>query len=179
MESGAKVRKLYRVKLERIEETMHEPVRERIESLLTPKVSAMVYPEAQKHLSSCVECMSELTTMKAQSKILYSLRAPEEMEPDVGFYARVLQRIEERGGNSIWSVFIYSPYGKRLAYASLAIALVLGTYVVSEESQDGHLDANNSVVGQKNGFTPVIGNQQEQRDAVLVNFASYQEGSSR
>jgi hypothetical protein len=116
--------------------------------------------------------------MKTQSELLQSLRAPGELEPTVGFYARVVQRIEERANSSIWSFLIDSPFGKRLAYASLAIALLLGTYVVSEESQDGHL-SNRVVVSQNSSFTPVIGNQQEQRDAVLVNFASYQPGTGQ
>ncbi len=42
------------------------------------------------------------------------------MEPAAGFYARVMQRIEEKAQDSIWAVFVYSPFGKRLAFGSLS-----------------------------------------------------------
>ena len=96
-----------------------------------------------------------------------------EAEPSAGFYARVLQRIEERAQNTIWAVFLYSPFGKRVAYASLALALLLGTYVVSMESQDGHLYASASAMTQDDSDTPVQGDSTDKRDAVLVNFVSY------
>jgi hypothetical protein len=114
--------------------------------------------------------------MKAQSSLLGLLRPSGEVEPTAGFYARVIQRIEESTPVSVWSFFINSAFSKRLAYASLAIALLLGTYVVTEESQDGHIGSR-FVAHQTADVTPVIGDQQEQRDAVLVNFASYQPGS--
>lgn len=90
-----------------------------------------------------------------------------------GFYARVLQRIEERGDRSIWSVFIDSPFGRRLAYASLTIAIVLGSYVVTQESRDGHLRGANMMAQEMHYDAPVVGDQSQQRDAVLENFATH------
>ena len=82
-----------------------------------------------------------------------------------------MQRIEEHR-NSIWAIFIYSPFGKRLALASFTLALALGSYVVVEESRDGHL--TESVVAQQFHYdAPVVGSQDQQRDAVLENFASH------
>jgi hypothetical protein len=106
--------------------------------------------------------------------MLRSLRAPEEVEPAAGFYARVLQRIEERTKDSIWAVLIYSPFGKRLAYASLTLALMLGTYVITQESRDGHLGAERTIAQEFHHITPVVGSQAQQRDAVLANFAPQQ-----
>jgi hypothetical protein len=111
--------------------------------------------------------------MKAQSEMLQSLRAPELLEPAPGFYARVLQRIEERAKDSIWASFIYSPFAKRLVYASLTLALMLGTYVITEESRDGHLGKPAVVAQQLHEDPLVAGSQAEQRDAVLANFASH------
>ncbi|MBV8552465.1 MAG: hypothetical protein JOY54_14275 [Acidobacteriaceae bacterium] len=107
--------------------------------------------------------------MRAQTAMLRSLRSPEEVEPAAGFYARVMQRIEERAKDSIWAVFVYSPFGKRLAYASLTIAVVLGSYVVAQETRDGHLLGENMVA--QDVHVPVVGDQAQQRDAVLQNFA--------
>jgi hypothetical protein len=107
------------------------------------------------------------------------LRAPADLEPAPGFYARVMQRIEENGVYSIWSVFTEGPFGKWLAYGSLAIALLLGTWVVGVEREDGHFGSSESVVAQHaSGETPVAGDEAHQRDAVLVNLASYSSTST-
>lgn len=164
---------------------MHGFIRDQLEDLLSAEPSASRLPgtaakydvhEVGKHLESCAECSSEFESIKTQSALLRTLRPPEvEAEPGAGFYARVMQRIEEGAKDSIWSVFIYSPFGRRLAYASLAIAALLGTYVVSLEARDGHLGAKTTVAQQLASDAPVFGSPAQQRDAVLINFASSQE----
>jgi hypothetical protein len=109
--------------------------------------------------------------MRQQADLLRSLAA-EEVEPVVGFYGRVLQRIEEQAKDSIWAVFD-SPLGKQIMFASLALAMLLCTYVVAQESRDGHLGGNPVVAQDLNPDQPVMGTASQQRDAVLVNFASY------
>ena len=157
-------------------ENMHGFIREELENLVASDQTKADCRELAEHLDVCSECSAELKCMRHHAELLKTLRANEELEPSPGFYARVLQRIEERTKDSIWAFFIYSPFGKRLVYASLTLAVLLGTYVVSRESGDGHLNASDStaVVQQADEETPVTGNQSQQRDAVLVNFASYE-----
>jgi hypothetical protein len=113
--------------------------------------------------------------MQRQAEMLAVLRAPEEVEPAPGFYARVLQRIEERARVSMWASFIYSRFAKRLTYASLTVAVMLGTYVVTEEARDGHLLGRQSVLAQNaHEDLPVTGDEGQQRDAVLKNFAVHE-----
>jgi hypothetical protein len=113
--------------------------------------------------------------MQAQAELLNTLRAPEEIDPAPGFYARVLQRIEERAKESMWAAFITSPFAKRLTYASLTIAVMLGTYVVTQEARDGHLGGGSTVIAQSSHYdVPVTGSETEQRDAVLENFAAHE-----
>jgi len=145
---------------------MHRSTRNRLESLLAGVGND---GPMEDHLSSCASCSLEVESMRAQTAMLRSLRSPEEVEPAAGFYARVMQRIEERAKDSIWAVFVYSPFGKRLAYASLTIAVVLGSYVVAQETRDGHLLGENMVA--QDVHVPVVGDQAQQRDAVLQNFA--------
>ncbi len=152
---------------------MHRSIRDRLEDLLAARGAAST-ADLTEHLSSCAACSSELESMNAQSQMLRSLRSTEEIEPAAGFYARVMQRIEERAKESIWGVLIYSPFGKRLAYASLTIALMLGTYVITQEARDGHLGGERIVAQESHYDALVVGNQAQQRDAVLVNFASHQ-----
>jgi predicted anti-sigma-YlaC factor YlaD len=154
---------------------MHGSIRDRLEDLLAAKPSAVGQQSLTDHLSGCAECSEELESMRKQAALLSTLRAPEDIGPAPGFYARVMQRIEERTKESIWAVFIYSPFGKRLAFASLAIALILGTYVVTEETRDGHLGTERLIAQQIHDDPPVvIGSAAQQRDAVLENFASSQ-----
>jgi hypothetical protein len=99
-------------------------------------------------------------------------------EPRAGFYARVLERIETQQQTSIWSVFLDRKFGLRLAVASATLALLLGTYLVSTEP--GSSVAVNPPVVMTD--TPVTEAglqadhwQEQQRDAVLVDLASYHE----
>lgn len=147
---------------------MHGPTRNRLEELLMEgSQHARVEPEIKKHVSQCGECNREVNQMRAQAEWLRSLKAPEEAEPVPGFYARVLQRIEDHAKRSIWYGLVYSPFGKRLAYASLSLALILGLYVIAAEESD------RDAVYARSPEVSGAPSPDEQRDAVLVNLASY------
>jgi hypothetical protein len=113
--------------------------------------------------------------MKTHSNLMRSLCVTEEVEPATGFYARVMQRIEEQGVRSIWSVFIEGSFGTWLAYASLALALIVGSWLVATERQDGHLGSKPVIahVSPSGSDVQVSGDKAHQRDVVLVNLASY------
>jgi hypothetical protein len=158
---------------------MHESIRRRLEELLAAGPSAGGNGSPDGHLASCRECSSELAAMQSQAVLLRSFRAPEGAEPSPGFYARVMQRIEEGGVRSVWTVFAESPFGVRLAYASLTIAIILGSYVVSAERRDGHLRGETIVAQDLDYAAPVTGDLAHQRDAVLENIALRQQGTAR
>jgi hypothetical protein len=112
--------------------------------------------------------------MKSQAIQIAGLRAPANIEPSAGFYARVLQRIEECEIESFWSLFGDSPFGKRLAAASLTIALALGTYVAFQTADAPFTRSNVLAMDGKLHYDfPVMGSQEEQRAAVLDNFAEH------
>jgi hypothetical protein len=152
---------------------MNGPIRDGLEELLPAEGSARNERDLQQHLSCCKECSSELEALRAQAELLHAWRAAEEVEPAPGFYGRVMQRIEERAKESIWAAFVYSPFAKRLTYASLAATLLLGSYVISRETQDGHITSGPIIAQQFHRDAPVAGSLQQQRDAVLVNFLSH------
>ena len=151
---------------------MHEPVRNQLEDLLAKKGGVIGQGKAGVHLTSCPECLSEFKSMQAQSELFQSLRAPEGLEPAGGFYARVLQTIEDRAKSSIWAGFIYSPVRTRLAYMSLSLAIVLGAYVVAEEAHENNVQHQRAVVERANVDPPEFSSPTQQRDAVLINFVS-------
>ena len=155
---------------------MHASVRNVLENLLSARnVPASL--AAKKHVAECTVCASELDIMRTQAELLKTLQAPTLLEPSGGFYARVLQRIEQSARRSIWWVFVYSPIGKRLAYASLALSIALGSYVLAAEKMDGHLNTQKpfpSVHFATRHYDAIVtGNADQQRDAVLANFVSH------
>ena len=171
---------------------MHEPIKASLEDYLNGG-RERIPKEFHAHLRACASCASELKLLEMQSKMLHALRsaqdlAPAEgldMEPRPGFYGRVIERIEDQRRSSIWSVFLEPRFGRRLAVASAALILMLATYLVSTEpggivlapqsavaltSQSvSDIDIPDSAVQQD---SPA---QQQQRDAVLVDLASYHE----
>lgn len=78
-----------------------------------------------------------------------------------------MERIEAEGPVSIWNVFIESAFGRRIAMASMALALLFGIYVVTAEKQEHSTVTVHADVWNQAG-TP-------DRDAVLVNLVTYQE----
>jgi predicted anti-sigma-YlaC factor YlaD len=156
---------------------MHQPIRDNLEEYL--RGSARGIPqEFQAHLEGCADCAEELRLLERQSRMLRLLQNESGAEPRAGFYARVLERIEAQQQTSIWSVFLDRKFGLRLAVASATLALLLGTYLVSTEP--GSSVAVNPPVVMTD--TPVTEAglqadhlQEQQRDAVLVDLASYHE----
>jgi hypothetical protein len=110
------------------------------------------------------EFREEIEAMREQAAWIRGLRAPGDAEPTPGFYARVMERIEAQGPASIWSLFFESPLGRRVAVASMTVALCLGVYMVSVERAAPAEDR-----------APLIIAGAPDRDAVLFNLVTYRE----
>jgi predicted anti-sigma-YlaC factor YlaD len=163
---------------------MHQPIRDNLEEYL--RGSAHQLPqEFHAHLEACEDCAKELRLLEQQSNMLRTLQNQTEAEPRAGFYARVLERIEAQRETSIWSVFLDRKFGLRLAVASAALALLLGGYLVSTEPGTAlalqpavvltDTPAHEAGVQYDAGIAADNLQQQQQRDAVLVDLASYHE----
>ncbi|MGA2879482.1 MAG: hypothetical protein ABSG13_11065 [Bryobacteraceae bacterium] len=173
---------------------MHREIRQNLEEFLRREEEGSVPElpaEFQSHLGECEECAHELRSLQTQSQLLRSLRSPSDIEPRAGFYARVMERIEAQPA-SIWSVFLDRKFGLRLAVASAALVALLGTYLVTSEPSGPELASSPAVVltdtprvteadiqttgvrQQDDARQQDDGLQQkQQRDAVLVDLASY------
>jgi predicted anti-sigma-YlaC factor YlaD len=160
---------------------MHQPIRDNLEDYL--KGSAQRVPrEFHEHLAACDSCAGELQLLETQSSMLRSLKATGEVEPRSGFYARVIERIEAQRPQSMWSLLLEPSFGRRLAFASATLAVLLGTYLVTSESGEPDMSSISAqvVYSQAPSATDVSleqssFQQQRQRDAVLVNLASFHE----
>lgn len=168
---------------------MHREIRDHIENVLR---GGDALKDAQEHLAQCDECRREVRDMQEQTALLRELRAPEDFAEDLrpGFYARVMERIEAEGPISIWNLFIESAFGRRIAAASLALALLIGVYVVTSErsAEDPTiaLDSQQAATEQTivagedapaREITQVDQSQTDQssEDAVLANLVTYRE----
>ena len=164
---------------------MHRIIRDHLEEVLTGHGSAPEHP-AGKHLAECEECRDAVTDMRAHAAMLQQWRAPAEaemMEPRAGFYARVVERIEAQGPGSVWALFFDSLFARRIAMASLALALLLGAYVVSSEQMAEPQTASVQGLPQAVFSGDVFSDSAQPRlvtgapdqDAVLVNLVTYRE----
>ena len=168
---------------------MHREIRDHIEDVLR---GGNTLEDAREHLAQCGECRTEMQSMQEQTALIRELQAPEDFAADLrpGFYARVMERIEAEGPISIWNLFIESAFGRRIAMASLALALLIGVYVVtSERSAEESTTAFESqqaateqtmVAGEDapaREITQVDQTQtaQSSQDAVLANLVTYRE----
>jgi hypothetical protein len=160
---------------------MHQQIRESLEVWLRGKDylkgSASDIPtQFHKHLGECEECTNELQSLEVQSELLRSLRSPEGMEPRVGFYARVMERIEARPA-SVWSVFLDPKFGFRLAVASASLIALLGIYLVTSEPSGPEFASTPAIVSTDIPSASEVSEdgprQQQQRNEVLVDLASY------
>ena len=170
---------------------MHQEIRQNLEDYLRDddyKKGSGLPADFHRHLGECGECAGELRSLQAQSQLLRSLGSTRDIEPRAGFYARVMERIEAQPA-SIWSVFLDPKFGFRLAVASAALAALLGTYLVTSEPGGPELASSPAVIltdtAQVTGASIQTGQeetsiqqedgprQRQQRDAVLVDLASY------
>ncbi|HLH00787.1 MAG TPA: hypothetical protein VKX49_31055 [Bryobacteraceae bacterium] len=164
---------------------MHEPIRDNLEEYL--RGSAAELPaDFYAHLEACDGCANELHALQAQAELLRALRPGREVEPRAGFYARVMDRIEAEGRASIWSILLEPAVGRRLAVACATLVLLLGTYFVATEMSEPMIAVAPSIAATASPITADSSTpqtatdedspqQQQQRDAVLVNLASFHE----
>src|SRR5664279_1766542 len=122
---------------------MHEPVKANVEDYLAG--SDTLPREFTAHLLACEPCRQEVAELKTQSIVLRSLKVPEEIEPRVGFYARVIDRIDAQRQSSIWSIFLEPAFGRRLAVASAVLAVLMGFYLVGSEPAGRQIIAHTTV----------------------------------
>ena len=155
---------------------MHRVIRDHLEAVLaeTPQNGP-----AKQHLDDCEECRVEVAQIREQAVLLRGLRTAEDIEPRAGFYARVMERIEAQGPGSIWSVFSDSPFGRRIAVASMALALVIGVYLFAAEQPEPGTHpvefVSGTLPGEDQPGLVLTQSGGPDRDAVLVNLVTYRE----
>ena len=155
---------------------MHEAIVGELEEFLAGAASVQVQRRVRAHLDACEECRTEVAEMEEIGQLIRSLKPVEEMAPVPGFYARVSSRIESQRPVGIWNALIDPAFFRRTAFACLMILALLGSYLVSRESDYGYTSPSPEVViaiEQSQPLSPE--NPVQDRDMMLATLASYQQ----
>jgi hypothetical protein len=150
---------------------MHRLVQDHLEEVLA---ETSLQSPASLHLAECAECREEVSAMRLQASMLRAFRSPaaDNLSPRPGFYARVLERIEAQRPISIWQLFSDSAFGRRIAIASVAVALLFSVYLVSSERYAQPVAV--AVDEGQPGMTLSKAGLPD-KDTVLVNLVTYRE----
>jgi len=156
---------------------MHRPIEEGLEDLLSGRAAAERLKPLEQHLAECAECRSEVALMRAHQELLREMRAPQQVDPAPGFYARVIERVEAQRSGSFWSVFLEPALGRRLMYASLTLCFVLGTAVWQIGASPSIDEANPMTIMAGSDLPAATGDDPgRDRAVVLTNLVSLSSG---
>jgi anti-sigma factor RsiW len=147
---------------------MHDVIQNGLEEYLDGKIRR----EFQAHLDQCSGCRAEVREFQEVSLLIHALREPEPVQPPPGFFLRVADNIEMRKKASLWSLFSLSAaFGRRVAFASLVILALVGSFLVSQE--------RNYDSGSTQGPEAIIASHAPQgesdRDHMMLALASYEQ----
>ena len=153
---------------------MHRLIQDHLEEVL----GSRSHSAAEAHLAECRECREEISSMRQQAALLRTWKVPEvaeELAPRPGFYARLMERIEAQRPVSIWQIFSDSAFGRRIAIASMALALLLSVYLVSSERAAADPMHAAFVAGEDQPGMTMSRAGLPDKDTVLVNLVTYRE----
>lgn len=153
---------------------MHSVIVESLEEYLAGTLDIAGRRSIEVHLDDCEACREELAGMREISYMFGSLRSNDVLEPAPGFYAGVMQQVQEfKPAPSLAGLFSFDfAFGRRLVFASLITMAILGTYLVTRESDAHSAISPNSIMAQQDspGFESAPAH-----DSMLVTLAAYGE----
>lgn len=158
---------------------MHDIVSNQLEDLLSGGLSGQARESVEAHLSACFDCRTAVQEMRRHGRLLSSLRTPGLMDPAPGFYARVMQRVEEQYRPGFWNLLLDPVFGRRLVYATLSLTLLLGAFLLvtqSDEQQIAQTPVEVLAVSERQAPAPAVqqwgSDVQQERQTFLVTLAS-------
>src|SRR5579885_3543824 len=120
---------------------MHAAVLDRLEEYLSGTLNPADTREFEAHLNICEVCREEVHSMREVSECFTSLRPEQTFYPSAGscpgdFYARVMEQVGRQSARPTFtSLFSWQfAFGRRVAFASLAMLAILGSYLWMRES---------------------------------------------
>ena len=115
---------------------MHAVIMDSLEEYLAGTLKPEVQRDVEAHLSTCGPCREEVAAMQEISRCFRVFEAPEALEPAPGFYAQVKRQVGGRHAVPSFAGFfaLDFAFGRRLVFASLITLAILGSYLVSTET---------------------------------------------
>ena len=142
-------------------------------------------PAAKQEVASMMDLSRQI-----RENFALSSDERDSLEVAPGFYARVLARIEAQAAPpSIWNFFL-EPFGRRLVYASLALALLLTAANVFDSTPANDIEIaatqapasaipvlHGTVLASDSDSIPVVEStsQDEDRGAALMQLTTYEQ----
>jgi anti-sigma factor RsiW len=136
---------------------MHDQIRNRLEDYLGGRLPSGTVLEFHQHLAACEPCRKEVAAFETHAALIRTLRTPsEDIAPAPGFYARVMDRIDEQRGVSLWSVFLQPIFARRVMYVTLTLFLLLGSSLLWTGESHDVLANDANPVGVMAGYGPHV-----------------------
>ena len=155
---------------------MHQTIQDGLEDYLAGTVGSADRARVDAHLRDCAECRMEVEMMKEMSDLFSSFQSPDPPLPAPGFYARVSNLIEKQQPESLWSIFLEPVFGRRLALASLLLLAMLGTVLVSRETEEYAFGPSPEMILAVEKDAPLIeAGPAMDRDQMLFTLASHKQ----
>jgi hypothetical protein len=152
---------------------MHDEILNELEGYLSGDAVSRSFT---RHLEECPPCAHEVGEMEQISLSLHSLRIDEAeaIAPPLGFYARVSRTIEAEQKSPLWGLFAPDlQFFRKVAFASLMLMAVLGSYLVSRESDFANSQAaEQATLTEHNGTIPH--ESPADRQHILVTLAAFE-----
>ena len=152
---------------------MHREIQDGLEDFLAGTADPNGRGRIETHLRECSECRQEVESMREMAGLFSSLRSPDPPVPAPGFYARVNVLIEQQRPAPFWSSALEPFFGKRLALASLLMLAMLGTVLVSRETQYAVGPSPEMVLAAEQDAPPVEASPLVDRDQMLYTLVSH------
>lgn len=151
---------------------MHDEIRSELEEYLSEGTVSRSFTQ---HLENCPPCAREVEEMAQVSEVLQVFReSTEPVAPPLGFYSKVASRIESEEKLPLWGLFVPDlQFFRKIAFASLMLLAVLGSYLVSREADLGaSASAEQATLTEHNGTVPH--DSPADRQHIMVTLANYE-----
>jgi anti-sigma factor RsiW len=152
---------------------MHEVVIVSLEEYLSGALDPARRREVDAHLRNCAGCREEIASLREISGLFGSLRADEDVVPGPGFYAGVMRQVRQRpAAPSLGGLFgLDFAFGRRLVFASLLTLAVMGSYLVTRETQSFGEPSAEVVMAEE---TSPVYESVPAPDRMLITLAAYE-----
>jgi anti-sigma factor RsiW len=152
---------------------MHVAVLDRLEEYLSGTLNPADTREFEAHLNSCGICREEVHNMREVAECFTSLRPDPMLNPSSGFYAAIMERVGRESSRPTFTSFFswQFAFGRRMAFASLTMLAILGSYLWVREAAYQPTPSPEAVMAQQE--SPAFDSRPAQ-DNMLVTLTAYE-----